>query len=88
MKIQGKFDTYDVVWITWGWSYAKAVVRKRVKFLGISYWKKVWCTGSGSGFHGGTTHVMTAEKMKKEPMTQWFENAVKEYEEYYESWSK
>lgn len=87
MIIQGEFGEYDVVWSAYGWSYARAIVRVKSKFLWfIPYWKTVWCTGSNG--RSSTTSYVSAEKMRKDQMVNWFEHAVVEYEEWLNSWEE
>lgn len=82
-------DTYVCYWTSWGWSYARMRVCKRKKFLGfIPYLSEVFNTGSGFDNWCSYTTLVQAEQAKKNKIINWAKNAVKEYEEYKESWSE
>lgn len=86
MLIQGKHGEYEVTAKSFGWSYCQAVVKVKAKFLGfIPYYKTVWTTSS-TPFDKYPMMLVEAKRMHKEPMTKWFEHAVKQYEEHKESW--
>lgn len=71
---------YRVKWGQAGWSFAKPYVQEKRSFYGLfEYWKTVW--------ESPHTDLITAETMHKKDMVEWFEKAIKEYEEFKKSWS-
>jgi hypothetical protein len=73
---------YKVKWTQWGWSYAKPIVyARRASILRfVSPWEKVWV--------GPTRLYVRAEKMYPNELRSWFNEAIKEYEDYAKAWSE
>lgn len=79
MIIKGTLGTYKVFWRSAGWSYAEPVVQCKLNFIIFRKWSKVWV--------GTHTTCRQANKMHPEQLREWFESAVKEYEDYITAWS-
>ena len=84
MRIEGRLGLYRVRWTRAGFSYAKLLVWRRAKFLGIPYWKAVYTTYLREG---GTVSYLSASHMHRSEMEKWATEAVSLYEDWLESWS-
>ena len=76
-----QIDQYKVLWVKWGFSYAKPVVyERRQSILRLLWpWKRAWLGPSRLYVH--------AEKMHPKEMRDWFEAAVREMEAYRAAWA-
>lgn len=84
MKIISKSGReYDVVWVPFGWSYARPSVRVKKKFLLWEYHKEVWRENPY-----GATGITKANTAKRSWLTKWFEEAVEMYEDYERDWGR
>jgi hypothetical protein len=81
MVVSGKLNEYKVSIENAGWSWALPVIRirKRILFLPISRWVKVW--------EGAARSRISADKMYPSVIEDWCKLAVEEYEGYVIAWN-
>lgn len=95
MKIKGRYETYTVKWIVWGWTYTRVeIYGKRKTLFGLITYNKFLYQTKGTE-NGCAKRTWLAEEMFPQEMKKWFEFAVKEYEDkldklgnYEEEWRK
>lgn len=88
MKIKGKLDTYNVLYRTYGHTYAEAVVYKTITvktWFGITKEKQVevWST-KADGFES----INEVETWLPNRVREWFTKAVAAYETYTIAWNE
>lgn len=71
-------DKYKVGWYCHVATFGKIVVKKKAKFLGISYWKTVW-----TGFEFRQSWI---EHTFPEQIEERYREAVVEWEDYRDAW--
>lgn len=79
MKIKGRYNEYSVFYAKAGWSYAVVNIYIERKWW-IFTWKKFL------GQWGDSKAYLSAERLKKDEIIKWFSSAVREYEDYLDSW--
>ncbi len=85
MKIKGRHGEYIVKWASYGLSYAQAIVYQERSRWGLRWNKKLHSTCSNPWSSFCITWV-EADRMYPNRMIEWFEHAVKEYEDYTDAW--
>lgn len=84
MKIISKSGReYNVVSISYGWSYARPSVRVKKKFLFWTYSKEVWRHNPYA-----PTLMETLKTAKRSWVEGWYKAAVEMYEDYERDWGR
>ena len=84
MKIVSKSGrVYDVRMKEHGWSYARASVRVKKKFLFWEYFSEVWDENPYA-----PVYITFARTASKAWATKWFEDTVEMYEDYQRDWER
>jgi hypothetical protein len=97
MIIVGRLGAYDVRWSATGFSYAQANVYPLRKYIDLKFFKieiprrALWKSSTGVDVKGKRNYpkdYLTAKHSLPDELREWFNDVVREYENYKEAWER